>query len=131
MTDLNKYIDIPYKKGACGWDGCNCYGLLRLFKKTEQGILLPALEGEEKKGPDVIASWINQEILDHWRQVDDPKFGDGIAFDICGQPRHIGIVIDHREMLHVEKGSDSCIEPYTIKGSQWHNNLIGFFEYVG
>lgn len=131
MTDLNKYIDIPYVEGACGWDGCNCYGLFRLFKEHEQGILLPALEQEESRGGDVIANYIDRVSAKMFRKVQTPRFGDGVVFDISGQPRHIGIIIDHREMLHVEKGSDSCIEPYTIPGSHWFNNFTGFFEYVG
>lgn len=131
MTDLNRYIEIPYKKGACGWDGCNCYGLLRLFYRHEKGIELPALEHEEEKGGEVIADWINKIIAQLWEPTESPVFADGVAFDISGRPRHIGIIIDRDWMLHVERGADSCIEKYTTPGSQWQNNLIGFFRYVG
>jgi len=129
MINLRKYIGIPYGKGACGWEGSNCWGLVCIFYEAEYGILLPRLEEEENKGPATISRLIREQAEKQWEPTSCPEFGDVIVFNIVGDPRHIAIYLNPVEMLHVEKGKDACIEQYT--DLNWENIFEGFYKYVG
>lgn len=39
--DIAKYIGIAYTQGHASFDGCDCWGLVRLFYQTELAISLP------------------------------------------------------------------------------------------
>ncbi len=140
MTDPDKYLAVrkyiegrdgrglPYKPRACGWDGCNCFGLVRLFYKTERGILLPALEGEETDAGN-IAGWFGREIARAWEPVATAEWSDCAVFNRGGDHRHVGIMIDAVHMLHIEKGADACFE--AARGMSRKNQFAGFYRYAG
>jgi len=140
MTDqdkylaLRKYIEGPdgnglqYKPMACGWNGCNCFGLVRLFYENERGILLPALEGEETDAGN-IAGWFGKEIARAWAPVQTAEWSDCAVFNRGGNHRHVGIMIDIDNMLHIEKGAGVCFEPAMSLTRK--NQFAGFYRYVG
>ena len=41
---LERYLAIPYRKGGRSWDGCDCWGLVRLILKEEKGVVLPSFD---------------------------------------------------------------------------------------
>lgn len=41
---FERYLAIPYRKGGRTWDGCDCWGLVRLVLKEERGIILPSFD---------------------------------------------------------------------------------------
>lgn len=131
---LRKYIvgldgnGLPYKELACGWDGCNCVGLVELFYKTERGILLPNLHRQETSRAN-IAVWFSREIRRAWVPVDSAAWSDCAVFDRGNDHGHVGIMIDPVNMLHIEKGADACIEAVTSMANR--TKFAGFYRYAG
>ena len=41
MEGVAKYVGIRYQSRGRSFDGCDCYGLVRLFYQAELGIELP------------------------------------------------------------------------------------------
>lgn len=131
---LRKYIvgldgnGLPYKPQACGWEGCNCIGLVQLFYKIERGILLPDLHLQETTREN-IAAWFGREIKRAWTPVKTAAWSDCAVFDRDRDHGHVGIMIDDFWMLHIEMGADACLEE--VRSMENRNRLAGFYRYVG
>ena len=55
------------------------------------------------------------------------RLGDGIMFRMRGEPLHVGMVLALGTMLHVEDGSDTCIEKYD--NFRWEKRIVGFYRH--
>ena len=83
-----KYLGIPYVNGACGFDGSDCWGLVRLVLREETCIVLP----EVNVASDINNSPAIRECLEEWKNVTDYKVYDCITMrNALGH--HIGIVV--------------------------------------
>lgn len=121
--NLRKYIGIPYKSHACGFDGVDCYQLARLFNREELGVELPDykdlykdanLQSEAEHAVDVARRG--------WSVADDPIIGDVILFRDRGAVSHCGVYIDSEIFLHIRENSLSCIED--LHGAQWGKRMV-------
>lgn len=63
----------------------------------------------------------------NWSNVEVPQTGDVVVLNITGMATHVGIYLDGMKMLHVMKGTDSCIE--SLKSSKWKNRIEGYYRY--
>jgi len=131
MTDLRKYVGIPFKPRGRDRTGCDCWGIFRLFYKDEFGIELPSYvnDYESIDNHKKIYSLISKGTEEKWKQIELGKeqFGDGILFRIMGYPMHVGIIIKKRLFLHVFKGTDSVLEYYD--NLIWRKRIAGIFRY--
>ena len=118
--NVNKYIGIPYKHGGYNFDGCDCWGLVRLFYQEEFNLTLATESYEETwwKSPDgtVYPNLIKKNegfLLD--LDADNWQLGDVMVFNILsenGKPNHAGVWIPKDEkVLHVQEGSMAVSEP--------------------
>lgn len=111
LADL---IGIPWSKDGHDYDGCSCWGLVRLFFRTERATELPAVtDGQAMQGL--------------FEPVKRPAFGDVLLFRVGRLGRHVGVALDQNEMLHVDECKESCIESY--RGLAWNKRLIGVYRY--
>lgn len=128
MVSFNKYVGIPFKEKGQDWDGCDCWGLVRLFYRTEYGVILTDLTTYYKDTSDKINIGQAAEIEKHnARLTDSPKEGDVILFRFFGYPMHVGIYINDQKMLHVMKGIDAIIERHDK--SPWKHRKLGVYVY--
>ena len=115
--DIRKYIGIPFKDHACGFDGCDCYGLVRLIYREELGLELPylgdryshafkRLEIGPMPGKAVSEGWAVDVTSLPVREFDVLVFARG------GIEYHLGIAIDDYRFLHVIDGTDACVEHF-------------------
>ena len=112
--DLNQYIGIPWAKDGHDFQGCDCWGLFRLFYRAQYGIELPELtSGDAMYGA--------------WSKVDTPVVGDLLLFRTATGP-HVGIALSKTEMLHVtDERTTSRIENF--KGLAWKNRLRRIYRH--
>ncbi len=128
--DFKKYENIPFKEKGRDFDGCDCWGLIYLFKKFEENIDVPTytnkylspLEKEE-----IHNLVVNERLF--WKEIPlgKEKFGDVINLRINGKDWHVGIVLNNKRFLHVMKSINTVIEKYT--SLQWKNKIAGFYRY--
>lgn len=114
VRPIGDYIGIPWAKGGHDFKGCDCWGLFRLFFKTEYGIELPDLSSGDA-------------MYGAWSKVGSPMMGDLLLFRTVTGP-HVGIALNRIEMLHVtDECTTSRIENF--KGLAWKNRLRRIYRH--
>jgi cell wall-associated NlpC family hydrolase len=128
-----RYIGLPFLAHGRDQKGLDCWGLVRLVYFNEFGIDLPALSGAyedtERQSHGVIASLYQDEARQRWMKVEADKAGTGnvVVLRFAGQPVHVGIYLGWNNMLHVMRGTESCIE--RIDTPRWNKIIEGFYHY--
>ena len=128
MTDINKYIGIPFKKKGFDFDGVDCYGLVWLFYREEFGMEMPSFGAYDiNEDPKEVARQMNINIpLLIGDQTDTPVFGDAVLFRFRNIPNHMGIYVGNGRVLHVMKGTFSTCE--SINSCRLKGKLDGYYE---
>lgn len=130
MLDVSKYIQIPYKSGGRDFDGCDCYGLVRLVLEKEFEKVLPdySQEYDNANNVKVTAPIIKKyKPLLTGKKKESPDIGDLAVFNYRGLPSHIGIYVGEGRILHILSNSKYSVceklnSPY-LRG-----RLEGFYE---
>lgn len=123
---VRRYVGIPFRDHGCGFDGCDCYGLVSLLYHTEFGLELPqvgdlydnaynrkkvhALLEEKTQAP-----W----CLDVTRQTWKPF--DVLVFRLAGTEHHVGMWVKPGSMLHIIENSNAGVERFD--GVRWRMQL--------
>ena len=125
---MREYIGIPFSHQGKDWDGCDCWGLVLLFYENEFGIKLPSFHDDYETADKSrqIHSVTNRE-KDSWKRFDEPEYGDVILMRFRGFECHVGIYLENDKMLHIMRGTDSCIE--NLKDNKWRPRITGFYRY--
>jgi len=125
----SKYIGIPFKDHGRDFDGCDCWGLVRLIYQNEYGIFLPRYDTAYTTTKDRISvSNFALREAQNWIEVSDKKEGDVILFRVLGLPLHVGLVIDKHYMIHILKGIDSSIEKF--ESPIWKKRILGVYRHA-
>ena len=114
--------------------GLDCWGLARLVLEKEAAIELPLLEhlkfhqGCDRRVLSKAIEDYDKAAID-WRRlmVDESVECFDVVWLRNGGPIHFGVVVDPGWMLHVEQGSDSCLERYD--SLIWKNRIVGVFRH--
>ena len=127
---FDRYIGIPFKDKGRDFDGCDCWGLIRLIYKNEFNINLPEyldayVSTANRKS---VAEFADAEKLNWIAVTSRPSFGDVILFRIYGLPMHIGMAIGKRQMIHILKGADSGVERFD--NLIWKNRILGVYRHA-
>jgi len=129
-----KYIGVPYDNRGRTIQGVDCWGLAMVVERAEHNVVIPDYNvyyTTRRDAEDVGEQLVAERDAGLWLEIDD---GEQKCFDLVllrsmGFPIHVGVVVDHEWMLHIEKGVDSCLEKYN--GLIWRNRNMGFYRYVG
>jgi cell wall-associated NlpC family hydrolase len=118
---LEKYQQIPFLDEGRTFEGCDCWGLVRLVIAEETGVTLPEFDGIGALDGARIADTVHREAMSGlWSCVqrrDVRKFDvvvmrgpATIAGKIRPEPTHIGLVVAPRTLFHIEPGRQAmCI----------------------
>lgn len=129
MSWTNDYIGLPFKSKGRDRDGLDCWGLFRLVHKEQLNILHPSYEEtyEEANANPMVGSAFTKGLESGWRRVLDAKPFDVVILSIAGKPFHCGVVVENGRMLHIMRGSDAIVEPYTNR--YWGRRVEGIYRY--
>ena len=121
------YIGIPYMFQRASFNGCDCWGLVRLFFSRELEISLPDF-GISENTPNQIEEKVLCE-LNNFDEVplDRARPYDLLLFNVAGQPIHIGMALDNRFMLHSLQGHNSCVENF--RKNKWSIRTVGAYRW--
>lgn len=124
------YIGLPFSDHGRTRKGVDCWGLVRLILSEQFSIALPSLIHDYARTTDIkgISQLVTRELL-KWKQIgqDDARLGDIVILRLHGEPVHVGLVLGHGRMLHVERGINAAIDRYD--GSRWQALIHGFYRY--
>lgn len=128
----DRFVGIPYAELGRGRDGADCWGLACIIYHEELGITLPDYLGTytsvEEHGE--IAALIGAGAASPlWLPVEGPA----VAFDIAVFRRgrlstHVGIVIRHGLMIHMQ--DEDCAKVQDYRTGAWGNRLKGHFRHA-
>jgi len=126
---MNKYADIPYRHFGRDFDGCDCYGLLILYFKTELGItLLDYQYNVDQAGHLDDSSLLLQNYHCEWTRIspEEVKQHDVVLLlNELKYPTHCGVMIQRRRFMH-------CMLDHGIivsKTSTWRKAIHSFYRH--
>lgn len=125
--NITKYIGIPFKPLGRNEKGCDCWGLARLVYKNELGIDLPSMQYAEKFDPKELTELI-EEGATQWVSI---PFGSELPGDVLilrSINPHVGVVIDKRNMLHIQATTNACIARFDSVA--WNKRIIGIYRHA-
>jgi cell wall-associated NlpC family hydrolase len=113
MKDFSRYLTIPFKSRGRDFDGCDCWGLCRLFLKEELGIEADSFaeygienyEAVREFAETEKRNWLEVAIAFNVPVQDLVEVGDIVELKSGKEQWHIGIVAALGYILHIEKGS--------------------------
>lgn len=137
--NLESFIGIPFVDGGRDRAGIDCWGLVRLFLEEEAAIAdLPDYAGTPAAELAAVASDISAAAASPtWRAVERRnahKF-DVVALvgreRVNGRPRnlvcHVGVLINPRQLLHIEEHTDSVI--VRLDHFSVQHRIAGFYRH--
>lgn len=129
---LNDYVGIPFADGGRGREGCDCWGLYRLVIQDLTGVSLPDFgidyaDTDDRQG--INGAVIRETSSEVWQAVvpEQARLGDCVTFKLAGLASHVGCVIRPGVMLHVQRGINAVIEPYT--SLSWRKRILGIYRH--
>jgi len=127
--NTSRYIEIPFKNKGRDFDGCDCWGLVRLIYHTEFNIELPSFvdvykdANESKKISKAITE--NRSLI-NYKENEAPEYGDIVVFNIQKMPFHVGVYVGRGMVLHVMRGMNSACERISL--GKLKGRVEGFYE---
>jgi len=134
MSWTNDYMAIPFVDGGRDHHGCDCYGLVRLILLERYNIHLPILSDAYGTTADwqAISCAIDTESSRPcWTKLEGEQAqeGDVVVFRVANRPWHVGLMLDHDEMLNIAEGG--LVRMESITGPLWGRRLDSIYRYSG
>lgn len=124
MNWWDSYVGLPFKLDGRDRSGVDCYGLICLIYEEQLGIELNPFSGifvdESPKTMLEVAQIMNKD-RDNWLNPSSIREFDMLQLRTGRHAFHVGIALNNKVMLHVEKGSDAVIE--NLKSPLWVNRV--------
>ena len=128
IIDTSKYLGIPFKHRGADWCGVDCYGLLRLFYKTEFNINIPDYEYDEE-WCSIGFDWIKEYYKNNWIKLHAPIQYGVVGFRLPGYEveHHLGIILHDLNMfLHSPLNKQVCVSKLSNKF--WIRAISSFYK---
>jgi len=123
-------LDIPFVDRGRDWNGCDCWGLVRLIATHEFGRGYPMLSGRYETSEDGNTV---QELIDtersKWQEIKagQEKFGDFVTLFVKGAECHVGTVLSENRLIQTMKSTGPTIERYDR--NPWKKRVRKFYRW--
>ena len=129
---VTPFVGIPWLEKGRDREGADCWGVLRLAMREHYGVDLPSYGEDYDDLTDgaKITALLRQGIPSGgWRQVTDPREGDGVVLRIIGPLElHVGLVVAPGLFLHaLEKYGGSAVE--RLDHPMWAHRILGYYRH--
>jgi hypothetical protein len=117
-ADLNKLIGIPFKLNRRDFGGCDCRGIVWLYHKYVNGKEYPFTDGKNIRFRDRkkdISRWL--DVLNTFAspvKFEELNTGDIVIIKDLGIYGALGVCINEKQMLHMDKFVGSCLTQLKI-----------------
>jgi lipoprotein Spr len=127
--DTTKYIEIPFVDKGRDFDGCDCWGLVRLVYENEFDIPLLSFTGAYQTANE--GSVVKEVVRAGKALIDNvckekPAYGDVVVFNMKGNPCHVGVYVGNNKVLHVMNRSNSVCE--RLNSPRLKGRVEGYYE---
>jgi len=129
MSWVSRYVGVPFKDQGRTFQGCDCWGLVRLIYLHELKIELP--EYGEISATDLreVSKYITgNNDIEPWVAIDTPEAFDVVVMRFHGSKHvgHVGVVVDATlpQLIHTERGHDSVV--VALGDMRIRNRVVGF-----
>lgn len=127
---VNDYIGVPFEAHGRTKEGLDCWGLVYLVSNKELDLRIPSYTDHYQsiENYSALSDLISEEMTP-WRAVapETEMVGDVVLMRLRNRPIHVGLVIAPGHMIHVEQGTNTCIENY--RNSRWAKRVIGIYRH--
>ncbi|WP_339696022.1 NlpC/P60 family protein [Celeribacter baekdonensis] len=130
MTWSDRFVGLPQSDLGRDRSGVDCWGLAYVIYQEELSISLPdylSYVSPDERG-EIAAIIEGEKSSPLWLPVEGPAMAFDIAlFSVGRYQSHIGIVVRHGLMIHVEGTDQSKLERYDQ--GRWANRLEGHWRH--
>ena len=133
---IERAISVPFVDGGRGWDGWDCWGLVRMAYAELRGVELPMHSDDHSGVRDFrrLAELMEAERqLESWTAVDekDAQPLDVALLRLRNRPMHVGVAIGQGRFIHAEEDAGTAIERWNRP--PWRgvgiDRVEGFYAY--
>lgn len=127
---LIQYIGIPFvDRGRDPATGLDCWGLAKLVLEKHFDLPpLPDFSDQYARTKDACVAGLFRAEMPRWQRVAEPRPGDVAVLRLSGQPRHVGVMVDHNVMLTTDRVSGSALE--RLDDPRWIGRLEGYYRHA-
>lgn len=114
MNWAAKYVGLPFVDHGRSFIGVDCWGLVQLVMKTEQGIDLPSYGETSALDLQAVAKIVARESsIEPWVTVlpQSIRTFDVVVMYRRRDPVHVGIMVSGSELLHIEEKINAVMVP--------------------
>lgn len=107
-----RYVGIPFVDGGRGFDGLDCWGLVRLIYAEQAGLELP-LYGEISARDLAAVARAIRTGQDAWFEPERPAALDAVTMRLTSRSwvGHVGVMVDARRLIHIEEKTAAAVVP--------------------
>ena len=123
---MHKYFSIPYKNRGRDFNGCDCYGLVKIMAKHEDGVELPDFIYDNSQD-NSNGRFYKEELKNKkWVKV-EPCKGAIVLLRIEGVDKHCGYMINNHQFMHIL--GEAGVNIGSIKDNTFKDRVVGFWKY--
>lgn len=126
------FVGIPFLDKGRDFDGCDCWGLVRLVHAKHGGNHLPSYAGlytDAAERKEIAAIVAREAVSPLWEPVTEPRQLDILMFRRGRLDAHAAIFLQPGLMLHMVEEDCAKIEPFN--SGFWSTRLTGTYRWRG
>lgn len=121
-------VGVPFREHGRDRGGWDCWAVVHACYREVFGIALPSYTADyaSAQDRDDLNDLIRSQLGD-WREVARPAPGDVVLLRVGRHACHVGVVVGPGRMVHVERGTETCIDRYD--GPRWGKRMVGIYRH--